>query len=301
LTISLGSHAAAEAQPLWPVLSDWAHLIAASVWVGGLLHFAVGLWSLRRSGQGSYTRLAAQLLPRFSALAIVSVGTLTLTGLYASLLRVGSLEALISTLYGRTLIVKLIIAALMAALGAINLLFVTPNMKRAAARPEGQPSLAARFRSSVTSEVTLGLVLLLSVGLLTSLPPARSTAEAPALTTSGTADDLKLDLTITPGRVGVNTFTLHVTSQGQLVDVVEEAALRFTPTRANVPPSEAPLIAQGNGEYSTQGAYLSLPDLWQVQAVVRRTDKFDAFANFNFDLTPNPAPTAFPWTRATGG
>ncbi len=301
LTISLGSHAAAEPRPLWPVLLDWVHLVAASVWVGGLLHFAVGLWSLRRpiAGQGPYTRFVAQLLPRFSTLAIMSVGALTLTGLYASLARVGSLDALTSTFYGRTLIAKLIVAALMVSLGAINLLIITPNMKRAAVRPEGQPSLVARFRMSVTSEVALGILLLLSVGLLTSTPPAQAITNA--LTASGAADDLQLDLTVTPGRVGVNTFTLSVTHSGQPLDDVREVALRFTPTRANVPPSEAALTAQGNGKYTTQGAYLSLPDDWQIQVVVRRADKFDAFANFSFDLTPNPAPTAIPWTRVTGG
>jgi copper transport protein len=301
LTISLGSHAAAETRPLWPVVSDWVHLAAASVWVGGLLHFALGLWSLRRppAGQGPYTRLVAQLLPRFSTLALLSVGALTLTGLYASLARVGSLDALTSTFYGRTLIVKLALALVMVALGAVNLLLVTPRVKRAAGRAEGQASLVARFRVSVTSEIALGALLLLSVGLLTSTPPARAVINV--LTASGAADDLQLDLTITPGRVGVNTFTLSVAHSGQPLDDVREAALRFTPTRANVPPSEAALTAQGNGEYTAQGAYLSLPDDWQVQVVVRRADKFDAFANFSFDLTPNPAPTAIPWTRVTGG
>ena len=45
LTTSIGSHAAAEAEPLVPVLLDWVHLVAASVWIGGLVFFVTALWS----------------------------------------------------------------------------------------------------------------------------------------------------------------------------------------------------------------------------------------------------------------
>ncbi|MBI5080733.1 MAG: copper resistance protein CopC, partial [Chloroflexi bacterium] len=129
LTISLGSHAAADADATLAILNDWIHLIAASVWVGGLIHFAVGLWSLKKIEGAS--KDVAHLIPRFSGLALISVGILILTGFYASVIRVGSFEALNNTIYGRTLIVKLIIALPMLAMGAINLLVITPGMKKA--------------------------------------------------------------------------------------------------------------------------------------------------------------------------
>src|SRR5206468_9976222 len=49
LTTSLDSHAAALAAgatpgaPLLPVLSDWVHLVATGIWVGGLVQLAVAL------------------------------------------------------------------------------------------------------------------------------------------------------------------------------------------------------------------------------------------------------------------
>ena len=48
LSISLGSHAAGEPQPALPVADDVLHLLAASVWVGGLISFVLGVWSLRK-------------------------------------------------------------------------------------------------------------------------------------------------------------------------------------------------------------------------------------------------------------
>ena len=291
LSISLSSHAAAEPDPLLPVLSDWAHLLAASAWVGGLTHFTAALWTTRNSqdagGKPLASRVAARLLPRFSALALISVATLALTGLYMAILRLGSFDLLFHTLYGQTLIVKIVLALPMVGMGAVNLLWTTPGMRRAASAASDAP-VVPFFRRFVTSEVSLGVVVLLSVGLLTALPPARTTATVTALRASANVDDLTLALAMQPGKVGLNTFSLQVTSGGKPVDGAKEVALRFTPTIANLAPSQAELTDSGNGLYTARGAYLSLPDNWQVQAVVRRDGKFDAFANFTFPWGRRP-------------
>jgi mono/diheme cytochrome c family protein len=60
--------------------------------------------------------------------------------------------------------------------------------------------------------------------------------------------------------------------------------LRFTSEQQNIAPSDLELIGQGDGTFSARGTYLSIPGTWQVQAVVRREAKFDAYANFNFTL-----------------
>jgi copper transport protein len=303
LTISLGSHSAAQPRPLIPVAADWIHLLAASVWVGGLAHFVAGMWAARQFEPGFRTRLTARLIPRFSALALISVGVLTLTGLYSAVIHIGSFDALNNTIYGRTLIVKLIIVLPMLALGAVNLLGITPAMKKAAADPAGfgnPPGLVTRFRNLITSEITLGVVLFLSVGVLTAIPPARTTAAAPSIADSTTVDDLTIALDIAPGRVGLNTFTLTLTSEGQPVFNTKEVLLRFAPLSGKLPPSEAALSAQGGGQYSLKGSNLSLPDTWQVQAVVRREGQFDTYANFNVSVGAT-ATQQYPWHRVAGG
>jgi copper transport protein len=301
LTISLGSHAAAEPKPVWPVLGDWIHLVAASIWVGGLTHFVAGIWTVRRLSPATRTHLTSELIPRFSILALLSVNVIILSGIYSAYLRIGSLEAFVNSLYGQALIVKILIALPMVALGAINLLVITPRIKRESIQANAPARVADRFRGIVLTEISLGVALVLSVSVFTSIPPARITSTAPALTASAQADDLKIDLDITPGRVGLNTFTLKLTANGQPVDETKEVALRFTPTKVNVPPSEVQLIASGGGVYSAKGAYLSLPDTWQVQAVVRREGQFDSFANFNFVVGTTSTGASLPWERVGGG
>jgi copper transport protein len=301
LSISLNGHAAGEPQPTLPVAADVIHLLAASVWVGGLMSFVLGVWSIRRIDPITRTRFTAQLIPRFSVLALISVTALGLTGVYSAVQQIGTLDALWDTLYGRALIVKLLIVLSMIGLGAINLLIVTPRIKQAAADPTSTPRLADRFRRIVTGEVMLGIVLLLSVGVFTSLPPARSAVSTSDLDAATDVDDLHIALDIAPGRVGINTFAVNVTSNGQAVDNAKTVEARFTSANSNVAPSQAQLIGQGGGAYAIKGAYLSLPDTWQVQVVVRRDNHFDAYADFTFPLNAMGASTNLPWNRLSGG
>jgi copper transport protein len=285
-TISLNSHAAAEPQPMWPVLADWIHLLAASAWAGGLAFLVIGLWTVRQELPAPLaTQLAARLVPRFSALALTNVALLALTGVYAAVLRLGAWKALTDMLYGRTLLVKLAFMLAMIGLGALNLVIVRPRLRAAASQPNGNAPLVRRFQWIVSTEATLVVTLLLSVSVLTALPPARAAATLPQITTTAQADDVAARLTVEPGRVGVNTFTLQLTSGGQPVTQARAVSLRFTPGAVDVPPSTASLVAQANGDYQIQGAYLSLPGRWQVQAVVQREGYFDAFANFDLELS----------------
>jgi copper transport protein len=301
LSISLGSHAAGEPQPTLPVAADVIHLLAASVWVGGLLAFGLGVWSIRKIDPATRTHFTAQLIPRFSVVALSSVAALAVTGLYSAVLRIGTVDALWTTVYGQTLIVKLLIALSMIGLGAINLLVITPRIKRAAANPLSTPRLADVFHRSVTGEVMLGLGLVLSVSVLTSLPPARNAASAANLNAAADVDDLHIALDVAPGRVGVNTFVVNVTANRQAVDNAKTVEVRFTPANGNIAPSQAQLIGQGNGVYAIKGAYLSLPDTWQVQVIVRRNEHFDAYADFTFPLNATGTTTNLPWNRLSGG
>ena len=301
LTISLGSHAAAEPEPFLPILSDWAHLIVASLWIGGLIHFAAVMIASRTLEPPARTRLTAVLIPRFSALALMSIATLVLTGVYASLLHIPSLEALTSTTYGQALLMKLAIFAPMLALGGINLVSTSPNMKEAATTENGKPSLVTRFRRIVSSEATLGIAVLLSVGLLTTIPTPSNLESGAALSGVQEADDLEIELRITPGRVGINTFEVTVRKDGRPLDDARAVELRFTPTTSELPPSDAQLIAQGDGKYAVEGAFFSLPDAYQVQTAVRRNDVADSFANFDFSVGTNVSiAPRFPWHRLTG-
>lgn len=302
VTVSLSSHSAALDAALFPILVDWVHLVGAGIWIGGLMYFAAAMWTLVRGEFAGRTALVARLIPRFSAVALPTVALLGLTGLYSAVVNVASVDKLIGTLYGETLIVKTLFVLPMIGLGAANLLIITGRMRRAAELAASTiPPILRQFRGTVTAEIVLGALILLTVGVLTTLPPSNLSAEPPALQTASQADDLEISLRVTPGRVGINTFVATVSKDGQPLDDAQTVALRFTPSTLNIPPAEVDLQNIGGGQYKVEGSYFSLPDSWQVQAVVRRPDAFDAFANLTFNLGSSVAQSGgFPWAKASG-
>ncbi len=300
LTFSLESHAAGEAAPFLPVLADWIHLAAVSIWVGGLFSFLTGLWSTRSLPVEERTRFNAHLIPHFSNMALVSVGSLALAGLYSAILRVGSIQALFATPYGQALLVKLLLVLPMIGLGAVNLLHTSPRMRRAASQPGGSPRLVARFQKLVTGEVMLGTLILIWVGVFTSLPPAQLNAAPTGFQQTANVDDLSVILNITPAHVGVNTFTVMVLSNGQHVNNAQEVDLEFNSVSGRVPFSKVQMVALGPGIYNLKGSYLGTPDQWEIQVVTLRPNKFDAYATFQLNLDPNASPTT-PWNQIDAG
>jgi copper transport protein len=262
-------------------------LAAASIWVGGLTHFVAGMAAVRRLPEPARTRLTAVLIPRFSRIALLSVAGLALSGLVAGVLRIGAWSDLIATGYGGALLAKVILAAVMISLGAVNLLVMTPGMRRGGSQPGGAPGMVAFFRTMIRGEVALGILAFAATGILTSLPPTRAPSTPAALTLTGRAEDLKVVLEISPGRVGWNTFVVSLTSGGDPVTAASAVDIDFTPTNAGVSTSRASLAPLGDGRYRAEGAYLSLLDRWTMRVAVRRDRMFDAIVDLTLDLNPS--------------
>jgi putative copper export protein len=156
VSLTLLSHAAAEGRFL-PFLADWLHAAAASLWMGGLLGFVLVLSGpMRALPAKQRTELRRRAVRRFSNVATSAVMVLAATGSYAALLHVPSLAALVGTPYGRALVVKLALVALVLTLGGAN--FVLRGREP--------------FERLVVVELVLALGVFGATGFLTSLPPA---------------------------------------------------------------------------------------------------------------------------------
>ncbi|MBF6286676.1 copper resistance protein CopD [Nocardia cyriacigeorgica] len=94
-------------QPFGSVLAA-VHALAAGAWLGLL----IGLALVVRS-RGEWARA----LPRYSAVALPLVAVVAVTGLVNGLVRVGGLGPLVQTGYGRVLLAKTLILAVLLALG----------------------------------------------------------------------------------------------------------------------------------------------------------------------------------------
>jgi copper transport protein len=283
-SVTLTSHAATEPRPFVPILGDWLHLVGMAFWLGGLVYFFTAVRQLQQLDGGVRTQLTSFLAGRFSVNAILFVGLIGLTGFYSAYLRVGSWNGLRTSLYGHTLLVKQVFVAGLLIIAAINLLVISPQLKRDSLQGIANSKVVTRFGKLLIFELTFAGLLLASVSFLTYIPPAKLASPTSDLTDKTKVDDLSVGISISPGRIGQNTFTLQLSSNGEHVHTAKEVLLRFTPDQANIAPSDLELISQGDGTFSAKGTYLSVPGTWQVQAIVRREEKFDAYANFHFTL-----------------
>ncbi|MBI4492749.1 MAG: copper resistance protein CopC [Chloroflexi bacterium] len=329
LTYSLNSHSAAAGDlAALAVAADWLHLVAVAVWVGGLFSLVLvlpaGLKVLPPAERG---RLLAGLVPRFSVLAVASVGVLVATGLYQAWLHVGSPSALLETLYGQGLLAKLGLATPLLLLGAANLLILRPRLAAAAQvgggrvggwwlevgsshqPPTSNPSasnLGRYFSRLVRAEVALAALVLLAAGVLTGLPPARQAYEqlaaARPLALHAQARTLRLSLAIAPARPGPSTFTVLLQdAQGRPVDGAERVSLTFDyldqPLGTGIELAEP----QGEGRYAARGAFIGLEGLWRVGVLARLPGQDDERAAFLLRVGPTSAQEEQPNAGAAPG
>jgi copper transport protein len=247
--------------------------------------------------------LSSLVTSRFSVNAIVFVALIGLTGFYSASLRVGTWSALLDTIYGHVLLVKQIFVAGLLVIAGINFLIISPRLSRAREQGVANSAVIAHFGKILIVEITFAVLLLASVSFLTYLPPAKVVSPVSDFTSSKRADDLTAKINIYPAHVGENEFMLVLVGlDGKPILDAKKVLLRFTPSQANIPPSELQMIGDGSGMYMAKGTYLSLPGKWQVQVVVRRQDKFDTFANFDLTLrTPGSVDKNTTASKQAGG
>jgi len=292
IPISLNSHAAAVGQgDAAAVVSDVAHMLAGGAWVGGLLGLLVALYLLRRTAPDERRGALGAIIRRFSTLAIASVLVLVASGLYATWLQVGGLDALRETDHGRTLALKLALMLAMVCLGAINLLLLEPRLR--AGRSSG-----LEFRRTVAAEVLLGVGLLVLVGILTSLPPARGALASEGGRLSERLEDggRRVGLVITPGAVGANRYTVDVHGGGH-ADHGGVALLRFS-SAALAGVREVELELAGDHRYEAAGSELSVVGDWDVEVILRQPGAADWRAATRFQVGEQPPVVSVPGEAA---
>jgi copper transport protein len=117
-TPGLAGHASTGDQPGTGLALDVAHLAAGSVWLGGLVLLATFL--LGRPDDGDQPDDPVGVALRVSACAFTAVAVIVATGTVQSIRQVGSIYALFHTTYGRTLLVKIGLVAVLVGLGAVS-------------------------------------------------------------------------------------------------------------------------------------------------------------------------------------
>lgn len=293
LSHTLYSHASAAQDRPAAIALDWLHVLATSIWLGGLIAMLMTLAGRRLDTIG---RLTAQ----FSNMARICMIALIISGSYAAWLHVGSVEALTTTPYGRALLVKLVLFLPVLIIAALNLLLTTRRLL------EGRAVWVGRLQALVAVEIVLALGILTLAGVLTSISPARTTValrEAVPVVIPAAPRMLMREegevmghLTMDPATVGVNTLTLELYSNadhetgGPITDA-SLIRLRFENLDRNLGRSEErPTLNPDGLTYGVTTSALSQPGRWRIRATVQRPGEFDTVIDFETTLENAPVP-----------
>ena len=257
--------------------ADALHLMAASVWVGGLPALAMLLAFARRSKAQCWPTVMITAVRRFSVLGIASVGTLLATGTINAVNLVGNVGALYHSDYGQLLLIKIGLFAVMVGIAAVNRFRLTPQL--------AAPAAIAQLRRNSMAETVLGLAVLLVVGALGTMPPASHSQNSGSYTASVIPRDAAFvhihsekgmaEVTIMPGHPGTSNASIRLLAEDLGPLAADAVTLTLTAPAADSKPTTRIASLGADGNWKIKNIKLSRPGIWTltVNMTLSATDR----------------------------
>jgi copper transport protein len=263
---------AAQTSPAGVTLSaDWLHLIAGSLWLGGLVGLLILWLSLRPDRR---VPALSVVVPRFSTLALGSVVVLAITGTIETIDHMPTLDALWKTGYGVAILVKAGILLAAVAVASGNLLTTTPGLAVASADPARGEGAATLLRRLVSGETLLVAGAVFVAALLSSLapPPPAFGLQDSALAQVGPGQvaktvsqaGYKLTILVSPNKAAApDSFAVRITRNGLPLRHAN-VTLTFNHTEMEMPQQEYQLTETRPGVYSRSAPALIMVGPWSL-------------------------------------
>lgn len=262
VTWPLAGHPAASPAPAVSVVVDAVHLGGMAVWMGGLVMLAVFL--LTRADE----RELGAILPIWSRWAALAVSALLLAGTVQALIEVATPRALVDTTYGRLVLGKIGLFALVIAVAAYSRQLV--RRRTAAGRPTS-------MRRAVWAELAITAVVLGLSAVLVQTTPARTAGADVAGSTGGffsttlSSPNYDLQIELDPAERGNNTVHFYAyTKDNRPQPVVEWRATVALPA-AGIEAIQVPLLPLTDN-HATGEINFPAAGEWQLRITVRTSD-----------------------------
>jgi copper transport protein len=295
-TLSYGAHTAFPASPALSLLTNLLHLLAAGLWVGGLIGLVFITRPFARGGLAG-DGMARSVWAGFGRFAVLAVSVTIATGLLSASGLVLSSNGLTGSPYGLFLASKVGLVLLVGLGGLLNSLTLHPALARPIAnalrRPSDHPLFSLRqLPLRISLEACLGLGVLILAGTLASTPPPNGIAyryasveQLPSV--SAQQSDLILTMTIQPNQPGPNIIDLRVSSIRRPAPAeITRVILRMTYEGEAMGTQSADAILVSPNVYRLGGESLSLPGPWKLEVVVRRQGVSDVVFPLEWKVLP---------------
>jgi copper transport protein len=262
LAASISGHAWTAPNRELSVPVDVVHVVAAAVWLGGLLALVLVVRALPAGG-------APPLVRRFSGLALGAVALVAVSGTVSAVVQVDSIDGLTSTGYGQLLLVKVAGFLVLVALGFVNRAVIVPKVEHA---------LTSLLRST-RAELGVAALVLAVTAVLINQPPARSQAPSgPISLTVEAAEevDARLQADVVPAEVGPNDIHLYFFA-GDGTTPLAVDAVEITAAVGDIPPRRLDVTPVTPSHVSALDASLGTPGTWTIQVTASSAGRLATF------------------------
>jgi len=153
--------------PIFDAILIWAHLVSASIWVGGSIFIGIVLAPLLKTISESVEERVAIMIRvgrKFNKIAIPSLAILIATGLYNSSNILSRPQFLLSTNYGIILVIKIILVISLLVMFIIHVRIIRSEIEKNIESKQMLPEIVQKLRSKI---ISLGRIMVfVSVAIL---------------------------------------------------------------------------------------------------------------------------------------
>ena len=319
-TNSLISHSAAL-KSFGPILIDYFHGIAASFWIGGLIFltfiFVSKIFLIK--DEELKAKIISMVIPRFSVIIIPVLGSISITGPILLWSIESNLSTTIASLYGKILIVKLILAAIMIILGGYHQFITEKRISTLSIKQIGekghtkqtlanQPNFLKRFIWTLRIETLVGLCLLFVVSLMTNmvlpsgeLPSSNITNSSQTVNLANQvqnnndiystvvySENQKIQINLNPGRLGENKIFVEFSdyNNNPAANIIN-STIKLSQIERGIGPILIDMQKISNGRFNAVVPFSAL-GLWnvEIQGKTIQPNTPNTIATFEINIKP---------------
>ena len=293
-TTMMGHGASTELVP--PIILDYVHNLLSSIWIGGVIFLGfVVLPSITKLDGTVRDKITISLIPRFSAMIIISLGILIITGPTLLWFLDSNVSSLADSTYGKLIMLKIAIASVMIAFGG----FYQIRFIQQAKKDLKSTSVFKKLKRPLRFEAGLGIALLAVVALLvnSSLPAGeiQSVSAEQGMTgyeSSLFSENARFDVTVAPVGIGVNQINVIVSGlDDQPLSDISSLKIKVSNPSRSIASIEAEVTENKiSGQdiftkYSAEPTF-SFAGIWQIELEAQRTENANESVLFDVRIKP---------------
>lgn len=252
------------------ILFDFSHFLAASIWLGGMLVIVLflreGIFAKEGEGHDMYWAT----MEKYSLWALFSVAVLAISGVINASLLIPDFHSLVSTAYGKTLLIKIGLLVFMLIFGAYHLVSRILLGKK------------DFYKKSIKIEIGLGILILLVTSAFTQIQTPTLPIDLPFYKEAELGGyNENISLSITPKKTGVqNQYEVFVFDNNRNpIDPIEQITITL---KHGEKETSFPLTQEKEGHYFAENLQLNQPGKWDVEIHVL-TDELESL-DFSYPI-----------------